>query len=161
MTIWKRTPSLERINQLSGSSMVGHLGIEFTEVGAESLSARMPVDQRTQQLLGLLHGGASATLAETLGSIAGLFTVDPQVNYVVGLEINVNHIRSARDGFVLGTASPLHLGRTTQVWQIRITDEGGALTAISRLTLAVREYREGERPAWLASEMSEPEEPAH
>lgn len=139
--------------------MAGHLGIEFTKFDDESLSARMPVDRRTQQPLGLLHGGASATLAETLGSVAGLFTVDPQINYVVGLEINVNHIRSAREGSVIGTASPLHLGRTTQVWQIHIRDEGGQLTAISRLTLAIRTYREGEQPAPISSDSAPPDGP--
>lgn len=91
-------------------------------------------------------------LAETLGSVAGLFTVDLDTKYVVGLEINVNHIRSVREGYVLGRASPFHLGRTTQVWQIRITNEDGELVAVSRLTLAVREYQDRERPVWLSGE---------
>lgn len=126
--------------------MAGYLGIEVTEVGDDFLTARMPVADRTRQPLGYLHGGASAALAETLGSVAGIYTVDPEKYFVMGLEINANHVRSVRQGSVIGTARPLHLGRTTQVWEIRIVDEQDHLVSVSRLTLAVRPYGSGERP---------------
>ena len=135
--IWRTIPTVEGLEQIVRGTMVEHLGIEFLEVGEDSLSARMPVDRRTVQPFGLLHGGASATLAETLGSMAGTLCLDPERNLVVGLEINANHIRSVRSGWVTGVARPLHIGSTTQVWEIRITDERGKLVCISRLTLAV------------------------
>lgn len=114
-----------------------HLGIEFTEVGDNFLSATMPVDHRTVQPMGLLHGGASLALAETLGSIAANYVVNPETHYCVGLDINGNHLRAVRSGKVTGTASPLHLGSSTQVWSIEIRDEEGRLVCISRLTMAV------------------------
>ena len=117
--------------------MVEHLGIEFLEVGEDSLTARMPVDRRTIQPAGLLHGGASVALAETLGSVAATLCVDLTDTACVGLEINANHIRSVRSGFVTGVARPIHLGTSTQVWDISITDEQGRLTCICRLTMAV------------------------
>jgi 1,4-dihydroxy-2-naphthoyl-CoA hydrolase len=117
--------------------MVGFLGIEFTEVGPDYVCAKMPVDERTRQPMGLLHGGASVALAETLGSIAAYCTIDADKQYCVGLDINANHIRGVSEGFVYGKASPLHLGRSTQVWEIRITDEAGKLVCISRLTMSV------------------------
>ncbi len=117
--------------------MVTHLGITFTEIGDDFLRATMPVDHRTHQPMGILHGGASVTLAETIGSSAAYLCVDMQKFNVVGLEINANHVRSVRTGLVTGTARPIHLGRTTQLWEIRITDEAGKLTCISRLTIAV------------------------
>jgi 1,4-dihydroxy-2-naphthoyl-CoA hydrolase len=144
--IWFIQPTAEAINSTSAGSMAGHLGIEFTQVGEDFLTARMPVTDRTRQPLGYLHGGASATLAETLGSVAGMFTVDPDQHFVMGLEINANHVRAVREGSVTGTARPLHIGRTTQVWEIRIVDEEDRLVSISRLTLAVRPYQSGERP---------------
>lgn len=150
-TIWYLRPTPEAINDTSAGSMAGHLGIEVIEVGDDFLTARMPVTDRTRQPLGYLHGGASAALAETLGSVAGIFTLDPQKYFVMGLEINANHVRAVREGSVLGTARPLHLGRTTQVWEIRITDEDGNLVSISRLTLAVRPYQSGERPFFARS----------
>jgi 1,4-dihydroxy-2-naphthoyl-CoA hydrolase len=117
--------------------MVETLGIEFVEVGEDSLTARMPVDRRTIQPAGLLHGGASVALAETLGSVAASLVVDPTTTACVGLEINANHIRSVRAGFVTGVARPIHLGSSTQVWDIRISDEHDRLACICRLTMAV------------------------
>ncbi len=114
-----------------------HVGIEFTAITADSLSARMPVDHRTKQPFGLLHGGASVVLAETLGSVAAHCCIDPEQQYCVGLEINANHVRAARNGFVIGTARPLHIGKKTQVWEIRITNEAEKLVCISRITMAV------------------------
>jgi 1,4-dihydroxy-2-naphthoyl-CoA hydrolase len=127
------TPAM--LNQ-SATNMVKHLGIEIVEVDARFLKGRMPVDARTMQPFGLLHGGASVALAETLGSIGANLCVGPD-QYCVGLEINANHVKSARDGFVVGTAEYLHLGRRTQLWSIRIEDEAGALVCISRFTVAV------------------------
>ena len=137
MPIWKITPTLEQLADRSQNTLVSHLGIEFTEIGEDYLTARMPVDERTLQPLGLLHGGANAALAETVGSVAGNLCVDMREKICVGLEINANHLRPARQGWVTGTARPIHLGGSTQVWEIRITDEQGRLTCISRLTLAV------------------------
>ncbi len=137
MTIWKQRPNPELINQTSAGSMADHLGIEITEVGDDYLRARMPIDQRTQQPMGLMHGGASATLAETLGSIGGLLTLELD-QYVLGLELNISHLRAVQSGHVVGTARPVKLGRTVQVWEIRIHDAGQQLVSISRLTLVVR-----------------------
>ena len=127
----------DQLNQMNRGNMVGFLGIEFTEVGADYVCARMPVDERTRQPMGLLHGGASVALAETLGSLAAYCTIDAEKQYCVGLDINANHVRGVSAGFVYGKAAPLHLGRSTQVWEIRITDEAGKLVCISRLTMAV------------------------
>ena len=129
--------TLPQLNQMNRGNMVGFLGIEFTEVGPDYVCAKMPVDERTRQPMGLLHGGASVALAETLGSIAAYCTIDPDKQYCVGLDINANHVRAVSDGFVYGKATPLHLGRSTQVWEIRITDEAGKLVCISRLTMSV------------------------
>ncbi len=129
--------TLEQLNQMNRGNMVGLLGIEFTEVGSDYVCAKMPVDERTRQPMGLLHGGASVALAETLGSIAAYCTIDSGKQYCVGLDINANHVRGVSSGFVYGKASPLHVGRTTQVWEIRITDEAGKLVCISRITMAV------------------------
>ncbi|WP_448518310.1 hotdog fold thioesterase [Rhodoflexus sp.] len=128
--------TVEQMNAHRRADMVTHLGIEFTEVGDHSLSARMPVDDRTRQPMGLLHGGASVVLAETLGSMAG-FLMLPEGKACVGLEINANHIRSVRDGYVTGKATPLHIGKNTHVWDIRIHDDQQRLVCVSRLTLAV------------------------
>ncbi|NJM25734.1 MAG: hotdog fold thioesterase [Bacteroidia bacterium] len=117
--------------------MAEHLGIEITQIGEQSMEARMPVDHRTHQPLGLLHGGASVALAETLGSLAATCCVDRSKQYCVGLEINANHLRSAKSGYVYGTTSPIHIGKRTQVWEIRITDEQKKLVCVSRITLAV------------------------
>ncbi len=135
--IFKANPALAEINERSAACLVGHLGIEIVEIGEDFVRGRMPVDARTRQPYGLLHGGASVVLAETLGSMAGAYTVDQSVSMVVGLEINANHLRAVTEGYVVGTARPLHLGRTTQLWDIRIEDEAGKLVCVSRLTLAV------------------------
>ncbi|WNN46261.1 hotdog fold thioesterase [Winslowiella toletana] len=136
MAIWQREATLEQLNQRSADCMVGHLGIRFIALNDDSLEAVMPVDQRTTQPFGLLHGGAPAVLAETLGSMAGyLCTCGEQ--QVVGLEINANHLRSAREGEVRGVCRALHLGRSHQVWQIEIFDRQQRLCCISRLTTSV------------------------
>jgi len=132
-----RETSLEVVNGFSRNTMSEGIGIEITEIGDDYLKGRMPVDRRTVQPYGILHGGASAALAETLGSLAGTLAVDLEKEYCVGLEINANHIRSVSSGYVYGTARPLHIGKTTHVWEIRIEDEKGRLVCISRLTLAV------------------------
>jgi 1,4-dihydroxy-2-naphthoyl-CoA hydrolase len=119
------------------NNMAGWLGIEFVELGPDFMKARMPVDHRTIQPYGLLHGGASCVLAETLGSIASSLVIDRERFICVGLEINANHIRSAKEGSVTGLAKPIHLGSTTHVWDIRITDHKDALICISRLTVAI------------------------
>ena len=135
-TIWKRQTDLASLDALSQNTLVSHLGIQYVEVTADSLTATMPVDHRTHQPLGMLHGGASVVLAETLGSMAANMAV-PDDHYCVGLEINANHIKSVRSGTVTGTAKPIHLGRTTQVWQIDIKNGDGQLVCTSRLTMAV------------------------
>lgn len=129
--------TLESINSFSKKTMVEHLGIEFTEIGKDYLKAIMPVDNRTVQPLGLMHGGASVTLAETLGSVAATMTVNPNEKYCVGLEINANHIKSAKNGHVEGTARPLHIGKKTQVWEIKIVNDQDQLVCVSRITMAV------------------------
>jgi uncharacterized protein (TIGR00369 family) len=134
--MFRRATTVDALNAMSPGTAMAPLGIVFTEVGADYLRATMPVDERTRQPYGLLHGGASVLLAETLGSSAGMLCVD-EGNIVVGIEINANHLRGVRDGRVTGTARPLHLGRSTQVWEIRIEDDGGRLVCVSRLTLAV------------------------
>ena len=134
--IWHHRPTLNELN-IAAPNLVTHLGIEFTEVGDDYLKARMPVDHRTHQPMGLLHGGASVALAETMGSTGAFLVVDQNQYNVVGLEINANHIRSVRSGFVIGTARPLHIGKTTQLWEIHITDEADKLVAISRITIAI------------------------
>ncbi len=140
--IWAVPVTVDAFNALSGGTIMEHLGIRFTEVGPDYLKAEMPVDHRTHQPFGLLHGGASVVLAETLGSSGASVCVDPERQYCVGLEVNANHVRSVRSGKVIGTGRPLHLGRRTQVWEILIHDERGKLVCVSRITLAVLE-REG------------------
>lgn len=135
MTFRKAT-TLEALNASSRDTAMEALGIVFTELGDDCLRATMPVDARTLQPYGLLHGGASVLLAETLGSSAGNLSVDDGA-MCVGIEINANHLRAVREGTVTGTARPLHLGRSTQVWEIRIEDDRQRLACISRLTLAV------------------------
>ncbi len=137
MTIWNDKPTLGEIIEIGKATMVEALNIEFIEIGEDFLSARMPVDHRTIQPAGILHGGASVALAETLGSVAANFCVDRSSKYCVGLDINANHIRSVRNGYVFGTARPLHQGKTTQVWEIKIENDRKQLVCISRLTMAV------------------------
>jgi 1,4-dihydroxy-2-naphthoyl-CoA hydrolase len=138
MPIWY-DPAItaEQINPIGKGNMAEYLGIEITEVGEDFLKATMPVDQRTRQPYGLLHGGASVVLAETLGSVGAAFVVDRSKYDCVGLEINANHLRGVREGFVTGIARPVHLGKTTQVWEIRIHDNRDKIVCISRITIAV------------------------
>lgn len=130
--------SLDDLTQLGKNTLGEHLGMEWIELGSDYLTARMPVDHRTKQPYGLLHGGASVALAETLGSVGAALSVDASRFIAVGMEINANHIRSAREGFVIGTARPLHRGGSTQVWEIKIVDEKDRLVCVSRLTVAIR-----------------------
>ena len=130
--------TLDALHNMSTNTVANHLGIEFTEIGDDYIVARMPVDRRTHQPFGILHGGASVVLAETLGSIASFLCLkDPAKQHAVGLEINANHIRSVKTGFVYGKVTPIHVGRSTQVWDIRITNEENKLVCISRLTVAI------------------------
>ncbi|HNC73147.1 MAG TPA: hotdog fold thioesterase [Chitinophagales bacterium] len=118
-----------------------HLGIELIEIGDDFIKAKMPVDHRTRQPMGLLHGGASVVLAESLGSLAANLCLDITKEYAVGLDINSNHLRSVRDGFVIGITKPIHIGSKTQVWEIKIYDENEQLVNISRLTMAVLQHK--------------------
>ncbi|WP_313569595.1 hotdog fold thioesterase [Comamonas terrigena] len=136
MAIWKKQASLEEMNARNTGCAVGHLGIEITEKGDDYLVGRVPVDARTKQPFGLLHGGVSVVLAETLGSV-GAFNACPEGHMAVGLDINANHLRPATSGWVTGTARPVHIGRTTQVWQIDMVNEAGELTCVSRITMAI------------------------
>lgn len=134
--IWFKTYTVEEVAKRNEGTLSAHLGIEILEIGPDFITAKMPVDQRTKQPIGLLHGGASVVLAETLASNAANMAVDSSKKYCVGLEINANHVRSARDGFVIGKASPIHLGGSTQLWEIKIT-QNDQLICISRMTAAV------------------------
>lgn len=138
--MWKRDKSLAELNQMSQGTMIEHIGIIYTQQDANSLEATMPVDQRTVQPFGLLHGGASVVLAETLGSIAGYLCCEGD-SQVVGIDINANHLRAAKQGLVRGVCTAIHLGRTHQVWEIKIYDEAQRLCCISRLTTAVLERK--------------------
>jgi 1,4-dihydroxy-2-naphthoyl-CoA hydrolase len=138
MSIWfHETLDIAQLTALGEASMPGNLGIEFTEYGNNWLRAKMPVTDRTRQPYGRLHGGASVALAETVGSVAAGMTVDHSKFAVVGMEINANHVRPVKDGFVMASATAESIGRTTQIWSIRIEDEAGRLVCISRLTMAV------------------------
>ncbi|MBL7863076.1 MAG: hotdog fold thioesterase [Cyclobacteriaceae bacterium] len=141
MSVFKPGISIHDLNKLSANTLVSHLGIEFTEIGFDYISAKMPVDFRTHQPLGLLHGGASVSLAETLGSVAATCCVDPEKQYCVGLEINANHIKSVKQGYVFGITRPVHIGKRTHVWDIRITNEAQELVCTSRITMAVIDKR--------------------
>lgn len=138
--IWFKDYTIEYLEGLRNANMGEHLGIEFTEIGEDFLCARMPVDERTTQPFGILHGGASCVLSETLGSVTAWMTIDPQVKRAVGLEINANHIRAVTKGSVIGRCTPMHIGRRTQVWQTDITEEEtGKRVCVSRLTVAIIE----------------------
>jgi 1,4-dihydroxy-2-naphthoyl-CoA hydrolase len=138
MYIWKHERiSLEILQQQSKNTMVEHLGIEYLEIGDDYVKAKMPVDHRTRQPMGLLHGGAHVVLAESLGSMAANLCLDNSKEYALGLDINSNHIKSVREGFVFGIAKPIHIGAKTQVWEIKIYDEKDRLLNISRLTMMV------------------------
>ncbi|BDH46158.1 1,4-dihydroxy-2-naphthoyl-CoA hydrolase [Salmonella enterica subsp. enterica serovar Choleraesuis] len=134
--IWRRQVDLAALNEMGSGNMVGHVGIRFTAINDDSLEATMPVDERTRQPFGLLHGGASVVLAETLGSVAGYLCCEGEQR-VVGVEVNANHLRSAREGVVRGVCRALHVGRRQQVWQIDIFNEQQQLCCSSRLTVAV------------------------
>lgn len=135
-SLWKQPLSVEVLTAIHHDTAPAHLGIEFLEVGDDFIRARLPVDARTRQPYGILHGGVSVVLAETLGSCGAAYAAPPG-HRTFGLDINANHIRSVSSGWVVGTARPVHVGRTTQVWQIDLVDEQGRLTCVSRLTLAV------------------------
>ena len=137
MAIWHTEATLTDLAAWAQGTMVGHLGIEYLEIGDDFIRARMPVDHRTVQPARILHGGASVTLAETLGSVAAFLCVDPAQKRPVGLEINANHVRPVASGHVVGEAKPIHLGRSTHLWGIRITNEDGKLVCITRLTVAL------------------------
>ncbi len=139
MSIWFREYSLDEISALQRGNMDAHIGIEIVRIGPDHLDGRMPVDERTTQPDGILHGGASVTLAETLGSIGGAMVVDRERFQIVGQEINANHLRPVREGQVHGSARPIHLGRRSQVWAIEIVDDDQRLVCVSRLTTAVLE----------------------
>jgi uncharacterized protein (TIGR00369 family) len=134
--IWKQPVSIDSLAQVHRGTAPEHLGIEFLEVGDDYIRARVPVDARTRQPYGILHGGVSVVLAETLGSSAAAMASSPG-HRAVGLDINANHVRSVTRGWVTGTARPLHIGRTTHVWQIELVDEEGRLTCVSRITMAI------------------------
>ncbi len=137
-TIWHNTKiSLDQLNEMGGATMATYLGMEFTEIGPDYLKMMMPVDHRTIQPYGLLHGGASAALAETVGSMASGLIINPETQICVGIEINANHIRGVKKGYVHACARPLHIGSTSHVWDIRITDDQHKLVCVSRLTVAI------------------------
>lgn len=140
MSIWRTTATPEELNERGSRTMPGYLGIRVTEIGPDFLRASMPVNEHTHQPFGVLHGGASVALAETVGSLAAMLCVDP--NYMVlGQDINANHLRSISSGLVIATARPFHLGRSSHVWHIEIRDEQDRLVCVSRLTMAVVERR--------------------
>ena len=135
--VFIKKPSLDQLNKQSQNTMISHLGITFTEILNDRLSATMPVDERTKQPMGLLHGGANVVLAETLGSVAASLTIDLSKQDCVGLEINANHLKGVKSGLVTGTTKPIHIGKSTQVWEVKIKNSQGALCCISRITLAI------------------------
>jgi 1,4-dihydroxy-2-naphthoyl-CoA hydrolase len=134
--IWHITPTLKDLNERSKNTMAEHMGMEFTEVGRDYLKARMPVDHRTRQPLGILNGGASCALIETIASTAANYCVDQSVCYCVGLDINANHLRSAYDGYVTAITKPIHIGKKTQVWSVDIFSEDGKQICVGRMTMA-------------------------
>lgn len=135
--IWFQEYSLDVLNERSRGTMGEFLDMQFTEIGDDYLCMTMPVDNRTKQPYGLLHGGASAALAETIGSVASSLCINPEKQICVGIEINCNHIRGKKDGIVTAIVKPLHIGATTHVWDIKINDERGKLVCVSRLTVAI------------------------
>jgi 1,4-dihydroxy-2-naphthoyl-CoA hydrolase len=138
MAIWfNPSLSIDDLRSFGKGTMTEYIGIEFTEVGENYLKVKMPVDHRTCQVYGILHGGASATLAETAGSVASAMVLNPSTHFCVGLEINANHIRSVRSGFVHALTTPLHLGATTHIWDIKLYDDSEKLICVSRLTVAI------------------------
>lgn len=140
MSIWKQAISLKRLTASAVNTAISHLGIEFLEVGDDFIRARVPVDARTVQPYGLLHGGVSVVLAETLGSCGAAYAA-PEGHQVVGLDINANHLKAATSGWVTGITRPIHIGRSTQVWQIDMHNDAGELSCVSRITMAVLQPR--------------------
>lgn len=140
MSLWKQPATVEELNRMQSGSIASYLGIEFVDIGEDYLVATLPVDERTRQPFGLLHGGASVVLSETMGSVGGFLAADPG-SIVVGLEVNANHLRSATEGRVTGTCRSLHIGRTTQVWETQIHDAQERLICVSRLTVVVKAPR--------------------
>jgi 1,4-dihydroxy-2-naphthoyl-CoA hydrolase len=135
--IWFAQPELERLNNRSKNNIGNLLGIQFTEIGDNYIKATMPVDDRTRQPAGILHGGASVVLAETLGSVASNLVLNPDRNMGVGLEVNANHLRMVKSGFVTGVCTPIHIGGKTHIWDIKLYNDEGKITCVSRLTVAV------------------------
>jgi 1,4-dihydroxy-2-naphthoyl-CoA hydrolase len=139
--VFLSSPSLDQLNYTRRETMINHLGIEFTGIGDDYLEATMPVDDRTKQPMGLLHGGANVALAETLGSLAASLTLDLSKQACVGLEINANHVRAVKEGKVKGVAKPIHIGKSTQIWEIKIYNQSEQLCCISRITMAILEKK--------------------
>lgn len=139
--IWSKPYTLADLEKLRPKTLITHLGITFTEIGPDFVKGRMPVDERTHQISGVLHGGASVVLAETLGSLGATMVIDTDKQFCVGQEINANHLRSVASGDVIGIARPVHIGATSHVWSIEIRDERDKLVCISRITIAVRDHK--------------------
>lgn len=139
--LWFKDYTLDYLENFRSANMGTHIGFEFTDIGPDFLAGRIPVDQRTTQPFGILHGGASCVLSETLGSVAAWMTIDPDAYRAVGLEINCNHLRAVTSGFVVGRCTPFHVGKRTQVWQTEMFEEGtGKRVAVSRLTVAIIDH---------------------
>ncbi|NCO03540.1 MAG: hotdog fold thioesterase [Alphaproteobacteria bacterium] len=136
--IWFEKYELDMLNGMRNANMAGHLGIEFLEIGDDYLKARMPVDERTKQAFGILHGGASCVLSETLGSVSAWMAIDPTKHRAVGIEINANHLRSASEGFVTGICKPIRIGRSLHVWNTEIFGDNDKMTCTSRLTVSIQ-----------------------
>ncbi len=139
MALWFKPYTLQDLNGFRLNNMGGHIGIEFTEIGDDFLTATMPVDERTKQPFGILHGGASCVLSESLGSVAAWMCVNPETQRAVGVEINANHLRPVTKGFITGICKPIQTGRTMHVWQTEMFNDEGKMSAISRLTVAIRD----------------------
>ncbi len=141
MAVFPSHLTIEHLNRSMPNTLGAHLGIEFVAIGEDYLEAKMPVDHRTHQPMGLLHGGASVALAETMGSVGAFSILDQSKYFCVGLEINANHLRGVKSGYVIGRTTPIHLGKQTHVWEIRIRDEQDHLICISRITMAILEIK--------------------
>lgn len=146
MSIWFKDATVEKLQLTRKSTMVDHIGIEFTEITPNSLKARMPVDERTRQPYGILHGGASAALAETVASVAANMTIDTDLKIAVGLDINTSHLKMAKDGYVTAEATPIQLGNKIQVWQVKAFNDAGDLVSLSRLTVMVLDKPKHDSP---------------
>lgn len=147
VSIWFKKPSIKEVNSWGEGTIAEHIGIEITEIGDDYIEGTMPADQRTFQPYKLVHGGANVVLAETLGSIGGMLTLNPDEYYCVGQEVNANHLRAVRSGVVTGRAEQIYCGRRSQVWEIKLLDDKNKLTCISRLTLAIVENKLNEEPS--------------